>query len=112
MLKTSQGRLDSSTSHLILPGLRKASGRPYLTLRISTTSRFAVPRFITSCLPSRDRSKLRIVSLLKWVICYGGSPVTEKKLRARIIPGSGRTEPRQGDIVAWGGGIGLEKKID
>jgi len=32
---------------------------------ISTTSRLAVPRSITSCLPSRDRSKLRISRLLK-----------------------------------------------
>jgi len=33
--------------------------------RISTTSLFAVPRFMTSCLPSRDKSKLWINSLLK-----------------------------------------------
>jgi hypothetical protein len=46
----------------------------HFTSRISTTSRFAVPRFMTSSLPSCDRSKVGMSKLLKWVICFGGSP--------------------------------------
>jgi hypothetical protein len=49
----------------------------YLRSRISTTSAIVLPRPITSRLPSRDKSKLSICSLLKWVICFGVPPVID-----------------------------------
>src|SRR6266403_6106808 len=52
----------------------------HLRSRISSTSCLRVPRLITSRLPSRDKSKLEISSLLKWVICFGVPP------RDRLAP--------------------------
>src|SRR5271157_1905512 len=46
----------------------------HLRSRISTTSDLEVPRRITIRLPSRDKSKPSIHSLLKWVICFGVPP--------------------------------------
>ena len=54
--------------------LSVSGGFGHLISRISTTSRFAVPRLMTSSLPSREKSKLEMSKLLNWVICFEGSP--------------------------------------
>lgn len=41
---------------------------------IRTTSLLVVPRPQTSDLPSRDQSKEKKVSAVKWVNCFGGLP--------------------------------------
>jgi hypothetical protein len=56
------------------PGIRIMHNWSHLRSRINTTSCFCVPRLITSRLPSRDKSKFVISSLLKWVICFGVPP--------------------------------------
>ena len=50
------------------------SGGAQRKLLIRTTSLLVVPRPQTSDLPSRDQSKAKKVSEVKWVNCFGGLP--------------------------------------
>ena len=64
----------------------------HLRSRISSTSCFCVPRLITSRLPSRDKSKSGISSLLKWVICLGVPPA----IGWRSVPPASQQPPAVG----------------
>ena len=55
---------------------RIATKTNHRKLLIKTTSLLSLPRVTASCLPSRDQSKSKICPDSKFVICFGGPPLS------------------------------------
>src|SRR6266700_2022755 len=91
-------------------------------LLIKTTSLLSLPRVTASCLPSRDQSKSKICPDSKFVIRFGGPPLSfcrqmlETPFRVNTYstaspPGAQRGSPANGGQSNWRNGAPPPKGI-